>query len=65
MKKTTDKGFVVSVHASVRRTPRLLNECSWSDAYQQTLPMELSAMRDYARKRKWIVAAEVKISNGA
>ncbi len=33
---------------------------------QQTLPMQLSAMRDYAKKRKWIVAIEVKdVGSGA
>jgi putative DNA-invertase from lambdoid prophage Rac len=33
---------------------------------QQTLPMQLSAMRDYARKRKWIVSVEVKdVGSGA
>ena len=33
---------------------------------QQTLPMQLSAMRDYAKKRKWTVAVEVKdVGSGA
>jgi putative DNA-invertase from lambdoid prophage Rac len=33
---------------------------------QQTLPMQLSAMRDYARKRGWCIAFEVKdIGSGA
>ena len=33
---------------------------------QQTLPMQLTAMRDYARKRKWAVVVEVKdIGSGA
>lgn len=33
---------------------------------QQTLPMQLSAMRDYAKKRKWAVAVEVKdVGSGA
>ena len=33
---------------------------------QQTLPMQLSAMRGYAKKRKWIVAVEVKdVGSGA
>ena len=33
---------------------------------QQTLPMQLTAMRDYARKRGWQVAVEVKdIGSGA
>ncbi len=27
---------------------------------QQTLPMQLTAMRNYARKRKWTVTVEVK-----
>jgi DNA invertase Pin-like site-specific DNA recombinase len=33
---------------------------------QQTLPMQLAAMRDYARKRGWIIAVEVKdVGSGA
>jgi putative DNA-invertase from lambdoid prophage Rac len=33
---------------------------------QQTLPMQLAAMRDYARKRGWTVAVEVKdVGSGA
>ena len=33
---------------------------------QQTLPMELAAMRDYARKRGWQIAVEVKdVGSGA
>lgn len=33
---------------------------------QQTLPMQLSAMRDYARKREWAVALEIKdVGSGA
>ncbi|MGZ6496755.1 MAG: recombinase family protein, partial [Actinomycetota bacterium] len=33
---------------------------------QQTLPMQLSAMREYVRKRGWVVALEVKeIGSGA
>jgi DNA invertase Pin-like site-specific DNA recombinase len=33
---------------------------------QQTLPMQLAAMRDYARKRDWTIAVEVKdVGSGA
>jgi putative DNA-invertase from lambdoid prophage Rac len=33
---------------------------------QQTLPMQLEAMRDYAKRRKWTVAAEVRdVGSGA
>ena len=33
---------------------------------QQTLPMQLAAMRDYARKRGWQIAFEVKdVGSGA
>ena len=33
---------------------------------QQTLPMQLSTMRDYARKREWAVALEIKdVGSGA
>ena len=33
---------------------------------QQTLPMQLAAMRDYAKKRKWTVTVEIKdIGSGA
>ena len=33
---------------------------------QQTLPMQLAAMRDYARKRGWTIAVEVKdVGSGA
>lgn len=33
---------------------------------QQTLPMQLAAMRDYAKKRKWTVAVEIKdVGSGA
>ena len=33
---------------------------------QQTLPMQLAAMRDYARKRKWTIAVEIKdVGSGA
>ena len=33
---------------------------------QQTLPMQLSAMREYAKKRNWTVAVEVKdVGSGA
>lgn len=33
---------------------------------QQTLPMQLAAMRDYARKRGWLIAVEVKdVGSGA
>lgn len=33
---------------------------------QQTLPMQLSAMRDYARKREWAVVLEIKdVGSGA
>src|SRR5438876_9214092 len=33
---------------------------------QQTLPMQLTTMRDYARKRKWTVSVEVKdVGSGA
>ena len=31
-----------------------------STHYQKALPMQLSAMRDYAKKRSWAVAVEVK-----
>jgi len=33
---------------------------------QQTLPMQLAAMRDYAKKRKWAVTVEIKdVGSGA
>lgn len=33
---------------------------------QQTLPMQLSAMRDYAKRRKWAVAVEIQdVESGA
>lgn len=33
---------------------------------QQTLPMQLAAMRDYAKRRGWIVATESKeVGSGA
>ena len=33
---------------------------------QQTLPMQMSAMRDYAKRRKWAIAIEVKdVGSGA
>ncbi len=33
---------------------------------QQTLPMQMSAMRDYAKKRRWAIAVEVKdVGSGA
>lgn len=33
---------------------------------QQTLPMQLSAMRDYAKRRKWAVAVEIQdVGSGA
>lgn len=33
---------------------------------QQTLPMQLSAMRAYARKREWVIAMEIKdVGSGA
>ena len=33
---------------------------------QKTLPLQLSAMRDYAKKRNWIIAIEVQdVASGA
>ena len=33
---------------------------------QQTLPLQVKAMRDYARKRKWMITMQVKeVASGA
>src|ERR1035438_10480982 len=33
---------------------------------QQTLPMQISAMRDYAKRRRWSIAVEIKdVGSGA
>src|SRR6266436_5785861 len=48
------------------KTPRVGLYARVSTHDQQTLPLQLSAMRQYARKRKWIVAFQVKdIGSGA
>jgi DNA invertase Pin-like site-specific DNA recombinase len=48
------------------KTPRAGLYARVSTHDQQTLPMQLRAMRDYARKRKWTVTAEVKdVGSGA
>jgi Resolvase, N terminal domain len=47
-------------------TPRVGLYARVSTHDQQTLPMQLSAMRSYARKRGWTVAVEVKdVGSGA
>ena len=49
-----------------RKTPRVGLYARVSTHDQQTLPMQLSAMRSYARKRGWTVAVEVKdVGSGA
>jgi predicted site-specific integrase-resolvase len=48
------------------KTPRVGLYARVSTHDQQTLPMQLSAMRTYARKRSWTVAVEVKdVGSGA
>jgi putative DNA-invertase from lambdoid prophage Rac len=48
------------------KSPRVGLYARVSKHDQQTLPMQLSAMRSYARKRKWAVAAEVRdVGSGA
>ena len=42
------------------RAPRAGLYARVSTHDQQTLPMQLAAMRDYARKRGWQIAFEVK-----
>jgi len=47
-------------------TPRVGLYARVSTHDQQTLPMQMSAMRDYAKRRKWAVAVEVKdVGSGA
>lgn len=48
------------------KTPRVGLYARVSTHDQQTLPMQLSAMRDYAKRRRWAVAVEVKdVGSGA
>jgi putative DNA-invertase from lambdoid prophage Rac len=48
------------------KTPRAGLYARVSKHDQQTLPMQLTAMRDYARKRKWAVTVEIKdVGSGA
>ncbi len=48
------------------KTPRAGLYARVSTHDQQTLPMQLAAMRDYARKRKWTITVEVKdVGSGA
>jgi putative DNA-invertase from lambdoid prophage Rac len=48
------------------KTPRVGLYARVSTHDQQTLPMQLSAMREYAKKRSWAVAVEVKdVGSGA
>jgi len=48
------------------KTPRVGLYARVSTHDQQTLPMQMSAMRDYAKRRKWAVAVEVKdVGSGA
>jgi putative DNA-invertase from lambdoid prophage Rac len=48
------------------KTPRAGLYARVSTHDQQTLPMQLRAMREYARKRKWTVTVEVKdVGSGA
>ena len=42
------------------KTPRVGLYARVSTHDQQTLPMQMSAMRDYAKRRRWAVAVEVK-----
>ena len=49
-----------------RKAPRVGLYARVSTHDQQTLPMQLSAMRSYARKRGWTVAVEAKdVGSGA
>ena len=48
------------------KTPRVGLYARVSTHDQQTLPMQMSAMRDYAKRRRWAVAVEVKdVGSGA
>ena len=48
------------------KTPRVGLYARVSTHDQQTLPMQMSAMRDYAKRRRWTVAVEVKdVGSGA
>jgi predicted site-specific integrase-resolvase len=48
------------------KTPRVGLYARVSTHDQQTLPMQMSAMRDYAKKRRWAIAVEVKdVGSGA
>jgi putative DNA-invertase from lambdoid prophage Rac len=56
----------VGVFGQGEKTPRAGLYARVSTHDQQTLPMQLRAMREYARKRKWTVTVEVKdVGSGA
>src|ERR1022692_3177628 len=48
------------------KSPRVGIYARVSTHDQQTLPMQISAMRDYAKRRRWTIAVEVKdVGSGA
>jgi DNA invertase Pin-like site-specific DNA recombinase len=71
MPKTSSKSSVSKVSrkgvfGQGEKAPRAGLYARVSTHDQQTLPMQLAAMRDYARKRGWQIAVEVKdVSSGA
>jgi putative DNA-invertase from lambdoid prophage Rac len=71
MLKTSEKPSILKasrkrVFGQGEKTPRAGLYARVSTHDQQTLPMQLSAMRDYARKRGWQIAFEMKdIGSGA
>jgi predicted site-specific integrase-resolvase len=71
MPKTSGKPSVLKasrkrVFGQGETTPRAGLYARVSTHDQQTLPMQLSAMRDYARKRGWRITIEVKdVGSGA
>lgn len=60
-KPSIPKGSRKRVFGQGEKTPRAGLYARVSTHDQQTLPMQLSGMRDYARKRGWQIAFEVKV----
>ena len=69
VKRTSGKAKTKHVFGHVHKPPKMLRAGMYarvSTLDQQTLPMQMRAMRDYAANRGWVVAMQVKeVGSGA
>jgi DNA invertase Pin-like site-specific DNA recombinase len=65
-KSSVSRGSRKRVFGQGEKTPRVGLYARVSTHDQQTLPLQLAAMREYARKRGWTIAIEIKdVGSGA